>query len=84
MHRDMREFSEFEGVIGKGNMPATLAKFQELKYNKTEEYKMFKHYRFARGNGKISELVSFTLFKSTKTMIENLKLGQTAANGTVI
>ncbi len=84
MHRDMREFSKFESVIGKDNMPKTLAMFQEMKYNKTEEYKMFKHYRFARGNGKISALASFTLFKSTKTRIENLTLGQTAANGTVI
>lgn len=83
-HRDEKEFKEFESVIGKENMPKTLEKFQELKYNKIEDYRMFKHYCFARDKGKISALASFTLFKSTKTKIEHITIGRTAANGTVI
>lgn len=81
---DEKEFKEFESVIGKENMPETLEKFQELKYNKIEDYRMFKHYCFARDKGKISALASFTLFKSTKTKIEHITIGRTAANGTVI
>lgn len=35
--RDMREFSEFESIIGKENMPKTLAEFQQMKYNKDKQ-----------------------------------------------
>ncbi len=34
---DEKEFKEFESVIGKENMPETLEKFQELKYNKDKQ-----------------------------------------------
>lgn len=39
----MREFSEFESLIGKENIPESLVKFQELKYNKDSiEYELLK------------------------------------------
>lgn len=65
-------------------MPKNLAKFQELKYNNKEEFKILNHYRYVRDKGKISALASFTLYKSMKTRIENITIGQTAVNGTVI
>lgn len=34
---DEKEFKEFESVIGKENMPETLEKFQEMKYNKDKQ-----------------------------------------------
>ena len=83
-HRDNRQFVEFESIIGKENVPESLVKFQEMKYNDEEQFRLLNHYKFARDKGKISALASFELFKSMKTKVENLTIGQTAANGTVI
>ena len=82
--RDAKEYEEFENVIGKENMPESLAKFQEMKYNDEEQFRLLNHYKFARDNGKVSALASFELFKSMKTKIENLTIGKTAANGIAI
>lgn len=81
MRRDEQDFQRYKEVIEKENLPKTLADFQEMKYNKTEEFKLLKHYRFARNYGKISALVSFKQFQATKTRIENATIGQVAANG---
>lgn len=37
MRRAMREFKEFENVLGKENVPKTLAEFQQMKYNKDKQ-----------------------------------------------
>ena len=39
MRRDAREYESFAKVIGKERLPETLAKFQEMKYNKKEQEK---------------------------------------------
>lgn len=82
--RDANEYNEFEKVIGKANMPKTLADFQELKYNNKEEFRALHHYRYARDKGKISALVSISSYKDIKTRIENITIGKTAANGIVV
>ncbi len=66
---DEKEFKEFESVIGKENMPETLEKFQELKYNKdnqekyhnlTDEKEQEKDYLIAASGGKHhGKLVNF-------------------------
>lgn len=81
--RDAKEFAEFESTIGKENMPETLEKFQQMKYNDKEEFNLLNHYRFSRGKGNISALASFELFKSMKVKVEKATIGKTAANGAV-
>ncbi len=49
MRRDAREYADFERALGKDNMPESLAKFQEMKYNKDNKafayLQGFKRYR---------------------------------------
>lgn len=37
--RDFKQYLEWQNVIGKENLPDSLEKFQDLKYNKIEEFK---------------------------------------------
>lgn len=73
----MREFNEFESIIGKENMPKTLAKFQELKYNKKQEFELFVGYKIANKKQHISPLVSFEVYKQVSKEIDNKLVGQT-------
>lgn len=40
--RDMAQYERWEKILGKDKMPGSLDKFQQLKYNNTEEYERLK------------------------------------------
>lgn len=74
--RDMREFTEFESVLGRQNMPATLAEFQAMKYNKKEEFALLYGYKVAVEKQDISSLVSFKVYKQVSKAIDRKLVGK--------
>lgn len=43
---DKEQYAKYAGVIGRQNMPKSLAKWQEIKYNNPSEYRLYKyHYK---------------------------------------
>lgn len=78
------QFNKWQQDIGKENMPETVDKFKEMVYNNNEEYRLLKHYHFARTTGRISALADFKLFKDIKQTIESITQGKNAANGVEI
>ncbi len=71
--------------IGAENTPLnTLAKYEEARYNKTEEYRLLTGYGKAVKKGDISPLVGFDLYKSTGNAIQNSIVGQTTSTGVEI
>ena len=83
---DQQQYERWKGVVGAGNMPKTLAKFQKMKYNKRNQakFELLRHYKYAREEGDISALVSFKLYNQGKQHLESRFIGKTAINGTEI
>lgn len=75
--RDEKQYGEFADVLGLHRMPKTLAKFQELKYNKKQEFELFVGYKIANKKQHISPLVSFEVYKQVSKEIDNKLVGQT-------
>ena len=78
------QYNKWIQDIGKENMPETLDGFMEMVYNNSEEYKLLKHYHFARATGRISALADFNLFVETKEEIEASVISKKAINGVKI
>jgi hypothetical protein len=50
---DRVQFAEYKSAIGKGNIPSTFDKFQEMKYTRPDEWERIKGYR--RYTGRVPE-----------------------------
>lgn len=76
--RDKEELNEIRDIIGKHDTPS-LAKYQEMKYNKTEEYRWLMGYKEGvkgkkKADGKIEyPLHPLTGFENYKARAEDLK-----------
>lgn len=82
MRRDMRQYDEFEKVLG-ANMTKTLAEFQEMKYNKKAEFELFVGYKIANKKQHISPLVTFEVYKQVSKEIDEKLVGQTIGGITI-
>ena len=62
--RDQKQYEKWKNIIGVKNMPETLEKFQEIKYNKKqEEFVLLRGYKEAQEKQDIHALVSFEVYK---------------------
>lgn len=77
--RDKEELNEIRNIIGKHDTPS-LAKYQEMKYNKTEEYRMLNGYARGINKGDISALVGFDNYKDNAEKLRSL-VGQKTSDG---
>ncbi len=79
------EYMEWLKSIGAENTELnTIEKFEEAKYNHSEEYQLLTGYRYAIEKGDISPLVGFDLYKSTNDDIQSTVVGQTTSTGVEI
>ena len=62
----------------------TLAKYEEARYNNSEEYRLLTGYGRSVSKGEISPLVGFDLYKSTSDEIRAAIVGQTTSTGVEI
>lgn len=77
--RDKEELNEIRDIIGKHDTPS-LAKYQEMKYNKTEEYRLLNGYVRGINKGDISVLVGFDNYKDNAEKLRSL-VGQKTSDG---
>ena len=77
--KDKEELNEIRNIIGKHDTPS-LAKYQEMKYNKTEEYRMLNGYARGINKGDISALVGFDNYKDNAEKLRSL-VGQKTSDG---
>jgi len=83
--RDKEELNEIRNIIGKHDTPS-LAKYQEMKYNRTEEYRLLIGYKEAVGrSGKdyISPLTGFDNFKARAEEVRSL-VGMKTVDGSEV
>ena len=55
---DQNQYNRWLNVIGKENMPTTLAKFQDLKYNNHKEFTQLQHYKNSINSGVVTPLAT--------------------------
>lgn len=79
--RDSKQFEEFKKVLGAENMPETVEKFQELKYNKSKEFEELRQtkiqeqdYLTATSGGKHhGKLVDFEKNQNNKQLEKSIR-----------
>ena len=76
---DEQQYNRWKQAIGGKNMPETLEKFQEMKYNKDkrEEFELLKGYKNAQEKKDIYTLVSFEVYKQVSDEIDRELIGKT-------
>ena len=80
-NRDEKLYNSWKDTVGENNMPETLDKFQEIRYNDDKEYRRLQSYKDSIGGGKLSPLVDYKLYKSESERIATEIVGQTTSNG---
>ena len=61
--------------------PKTLEEFCKIKYNKNNEWSLFRAYATAINNGELTPLADFSLYKSISKEIDDRLVGTQTANG---
>ena len=74
--KDFKEFNECKQIVGKINLPKTLAGYQELKYNDNENYRFLQGYILAQEKRDIYTLVSFEVYQKVSREIDELFVGK--------
>lgn len=67
---DRKQLEKFKEVLGKES-PKTLKEFQDLKYNKSNEWEDFKRYYSYKINNPLSDKVYYNINKDIKRLIDN-------------
>lgn len=81
LNKDRRQYHDYIDAIGKENMPKSLAKFQDMKYNNTPEWNLLKKYKKSRTSGKLSAFSTFDDYKKYRDMIQTQIVGTTTKDG---
>ena len=76
-NRDAKQYEEWKDIISEKNLPETLEKFQEMKYNKKEEFGLLEGYKEAQRKQDIHALVSFKIYKAVSREIDRTLVGKT-------
>lgn len=77
---DKNQYEKYKEILG-DEFPKSFDKFQELKYNNTNEWELFKDYTKSRSNNMISAFTSFDDYKMYKYKVEKELVGLTTSNG---
>ena len=81
--RDQEQYGNLVKSLGK-NAPESFQDFQELKYDRPDEYRQFKAYARGVQSGELSAMADFSLYQKTSTQIDQEIVGMTTSKGTKI
>ena len=79
---DRAQYERYRNQLG--NIAKTFEDFQEMKYNRTDEYNLLKQYARDVRTGWVSPLSGFANYRKQYNRIQTEIVGKAAANGTVI
>ena len=77
--RDKEELDKIRDIVGKKDTPS-IAKYQSMKYNNTEEFRLLKGYARGINKGDISVLTGFDNYKNNAESLRSL-VGQKTSDG---
>ncbi|MFR1378849.1 MAG: minor capsid protein [Clostridium neonatale] len=80
---DKKQYEEYKEILG-DETPKTFDKFQELKYNNSNEWSIMKDYYKARTEGNISSFSSFSDYKKTRKELNDKLIGVKTSDGVEI
>lgn len=78
---DRKQYNQYIDVLGKENVPSSLSKFQDMKYNDSDDWQLLKKYKKSRSLGKISAFSTFEDYKKYRTIIDQSVVGITTGDG---
>lgn len=78
---DKKQYHNLIQLFGKENIANSLEKFQEIKYNDIEKWKLFKDYINSRKSNMISPFTSFDQYYQYKKRIDNEIIGMITSDG---
>lgn len=79
---DRAQYEKYRNQLG--NIVKTFEDFQEMKYNRVDEYNLLKQYARDVRTGWVSPLSGFANYRKQYNRIQTEIVGKTAANGTMI
>ena len=80
---DRVQYEKYRDQLG-DSVAKTFAEFQEMKYNRVDEYRLLKQYAKDVRTGWVSPLSGFENYRNLYNRIQAEIVGRTAADGTVI
>lgn len=83
INSDREQYEKYVDQLG-NSVAKTFADFQEMKYNKPDEYNLLKQYARDVRAGWVSPLSGFKNYRELYNRIQTEVVGRTAADGTVI
>lgn len=81
--RDQEQYDNLVKFFGK-NAPESFQDFQELKYDRPDEYQQFRAYARSIRSGELSAMADFSLYRETSLRIDQKIIGMTTSKGTKI
>lgn len=81
---DKKQYEEYKAVLGVENVPKTFDKYQNLKYNDSEQWETLKDYKYSRMKNMISSFTTFEDYKSYKKKINDELIGLITVDGVEI
>lgn len=79
--RDKAQFEAYRAVLGKKNLPASLEKFQAMKYTQSEEWEAVKTYARGINSGEVSPVSGIENYKDIVRQANEKLVGQTTSDG---
>ncbi len=80
MYSDAKQYERYKEVLGDDKVPETFEKFQDLKYNNSEDWELFKSYYRAVKIGELTLLADFELYKNISEEIDDKLIGVKTIN----
>lgn len=80
---DKKQYEEYKEILG-DEAPKSFDKFQDLKYNNSNEWSIMKDYHKARTEGNISSFSSFSDYKKTRKELNDKLVGVKTSDGVEI
>ena len=81
LSNDRKQYNQYINILGKENVPSSLSKFQDMKYNNVDDWQLLKKYKKSRSLGKISAFSTFEDYKKYRTIIDKSIVGITTGDG---
>ncbi|MGI6724816.1 MAG: minor capsid protein [Christensenellales bacterium] len=82
--RDMKQYQDYAAVIGKKELPKSLAGFQSIKYNEPEKWRLLKGYVGGVRKGDLSTLTGFAHYQSVAETVTKSLVGVATSDGVEI
>lgn len=79
--RDAKQFMDYQSIIGKKELPDSLAAFQRIKYAEPEKWRLLNGYTAGVRNVDLSTLTGFDTYQAVPVEVQDKLVGLTTVEG---